>query len=356
MNPISKKDSQAIVVIRYPLIVLVVMIHCFYGELNNDFYQLPGFRLLTHDLLPIITVAAVPTFFLISGYLFFKGRDFSKSTYIGKMKRRVGTLLIPYLVWNLIIIAALFLVQLAKPDFQPLTRKAIADFNITDFLACFYNMRYINPLNASGPIDTPLWFLQNLMFFSIITPVIYFFVKRKRVGAVYLLVVAIIGFMELIPENNFCQNDNLLYFSLGAYISLHCSSIDSLCSGRKVLAHIAVFIITLIIAKGVSNIQLVVHIATVINIISLTFIFFAIAERFRNLAEKNIVKTFSKSTFFVYCYHTLGAGVVFVIVKRGILQPTSDGISIVFFFFAVIVISLFGTALYCLKERLKRLA
>lgn len=50
---------------------------------------------------------AVPIFFLISGYLFFvRLEEWDTGIWTGKLKKRIKTLLIPYLIWN--IIAALF--------------------------------------------------------------------------------------------------------------------------------------------------------------------------------------------------------------------------------------------------------
>ncbi len=46
---------------------------------------------------------AVPCFFLISGYLFFKKlEDWNLDMWKGKMVRRVHSLLIPYVLWNIL--------------------------------------------------------------------------------------------------------------------------------------------------------------------------------------------------------------------------------------------------------------
>lgn len=42
----------------------------------------------------------VPLYFIIAGALFF--RDYSKKKYVPKLRKRVKTLLIPYLMWNVI--------------------------------------------------------------------------------------------------------------------------------------------------------------------------------------------------------------------------------------------------------------
>lgn len=45
----------------------------------------------------------VPCFFILSGYLYFNNTtQFNKATYLSKTRRRIHTLLIPYLLWNVI--------------------------------------------------------------------------------------------------------------------------------------------------------------------------------------------------------------------------------------------------------------
>lgn len=50
-----------------------------------------------------IVVVAVPVFFIISGYFFFYNiKEFNSGVYVTKLKKRGRTLLIPYLLWNLL--------------------------------------------------------------------------------------------------------------------------------------------------------------------------------------------------------------------------------------------------------------
>lgn len=72
--------SRVINRIRFPLIFLVVMIHS--GGINTDFSVLIALDRFMSELLPS---CAVPTFFLISGYLYFIGVDaLNRETYVKK--------------------------------------------------------------------------------------------------------------------------------------------------------------------------------------------------------------------------------------------------------------------------------
>ena len=50
----------------------------------------------------------VPLFFFISGFLFFYYDDFSKNVYLGKIKKRFKSLVVPYIFWNLVVVGFYF--------------------------------------------------------------------------------------------------------------------------------------------------------------------------------------------------------------------------------------------------------
>ena len=51
-------------------------------------------------IISLVNKTGVPAFFFISGYLFF----LSKKSYGKKLKDRIHTLLIPYILWNLLLL------------------------------------------------------------------------------------------------------------------------------------------------------------------------------------------------------------------------------------------------------------
>lgn len=111
---VSNIDSRVIHTIRFPLICLVVCIHSFGfikgWDVNNlDLHNLSGadiYSLFCITFSMTFAHVSVPTFFLISGFLFVKGLEkWNWTVYKGKLNKRVYSLLIPYLIWNTIRIA-----------------------------------------------------------------------------------------------------------------------------------------------------------------------------------------------------------------------------------------------------------
>jgi fucose 4-O-acetylase-like acetyltransferase len=90
--------------LRFPLTVLVVCEHLFHPmRLRDTVYDADNY--FTVSLFEMIKEiffihANVPVFFFISGFLFFYSVDFNTDVYKRKIKSRVKTLLIPYIIWN----------------------------------------------------------------------------------------------------------------------------------------------------------------------------------------------------------------------------------------------------------------
>ena len=103
----NKLTSQTITTIRFPMMVCVVLLHTFIidrpigGEIlvpNGKYLIFDIFQQLYQNELANV---AVPMFFFISGYLFYCGiKEFQLRIFIEKLRRRVHSLFIPYILWN----------------------------------------------------------------------------------------------------------------------------------------------------------------------------------------------------------------------------------------------------------------
>ena len=64
-----------------------------------------------------LCASAVPLFFLISGFLYFTGCEsqFGLKDYMAKNRKRLRTLLIPYLLWNIFTLLLFGAVQTLMP-------------------------------------------------------------------------------------------------------------------------------------------------------------------------------------------------------------------------------------------------
>ena len=98
--------------LRFPLIVGIVFIHCFGKpfDIESTGNGIPTgmdlYNLTRVGISHVLTHVCVPTFFFISGYLFFIGLEkWNTKEWCRKVKKRGKTLFIPYLIWNSLSIA-----------------------------------------------------------------------------------------------------------------------------------------------------------------------------------------------------------------------------------------------------------
>src|ERR1035438_3657752 len=211
--------SSRIEILRFPLIVGVVFIHNYPTSVHMDHGSIG----VTHASALVefvrffisqgVAIIAVPLFFLMSGYLFFLG-GWSREKYVSKLKRRIHTLLIPFLFWNIMT-----LVVFAIGESIPQTKKYFA---YTDWppVHSFSLLNYINALlgiTVQHPISYQFWFIRDLMTLVILVPVIHFLLVRKS-ALPFIAALFCLWFFTVWPVL-WPSVEASFFFSLGAYLS-----------------------------------------------------------------------------------------------------------------------------------------
>ncbi len=203
-------SSDVISQLRLPLIVLVTYAHS-YGAVAE------GYRLLlspwdTCEVLRLLVSqtlvkVAVPVFYVISGYLFFaRAGQWSMAVYRQKMGRRVKSLLLPYVVWNLLMAA-----KLGRCSWDVLWDCVARAGMQTDWLGRENWM--------TAPADMPLWFLRDLMVVSLLTPIIYILLRRFGTVVMGLLTVVYLSGVGAFALPGLSMYA-VYFFSLGALLGI----------------------------------------------------------------------------------------------------------------------------------------
>jgi fucose 4-O-acetylase-like acetyltransferase len=163
---------------------------------------------------------SVPVYFFIAGVVFFLGADFNKKTFIQKLKNRTRSLLIPYIVWNLIGLAY----NLCSTSIKANTSLAVtlSEFSITRFLSAFWMFSFDPEVAGFYPVDSPLWFVRDLMIVVCLAPILYFVIRKTKYC--FIILLGIVWFMAKLNEENGIRVSQLahafFFFSWGAYISI----------------------------------------------------------------------------------------------------------------------------------------
>lgn len=276
--------SKKITVIQFILSILVVYQHAQYRYSGAVFGEIQRF-------LFYLIQAAVPMFFMISGYLFY--RTFKPENTKEKLLSRVRTLVIPYFLWNAIY--TVFIVVLYKLNF-------IKNVDIE------WNWKIlIQTINSDF---SPLWFLKYLIVFSLIAPAMYYLLKNKYIGGgvVALTVTLNIVFIACgvikaplyVNSNSFAMlNYQYVYYVVGAYSALHLKGIiEQPHNNKTVIGIFGVSVLCLLYwMPFFKNSVLIGHTFRLFFVIFLWFAF--------DLLRDVEIKPFLKTSFFIYCSHLM---------------------------------------------------
>lgn len=188
-------QSKTIDALRFPMAVAVVILHHGITLMEDATGPLRICLIVFQEGLCRL---AVPCFFFISGYLFFnKLQDWSWGEWKRKIKSRGRTLLVPYLLWNLIAFFAFWAFARIQGDGISLHEHFLNNGG----LRLFWSTNGDIPLGLrSAPCDPPLWFIRDLMLFTLLTPLIHPFLRWTRGFGALAIAVFFLFVPGIIPE------------------------------------------------------------------------------------------------------------------------------------------------------------
>lgn len=178
---------------------LIVLMHasaalqyCRYGGFEVNFWTFVS---------GCLTQFALPALFLISGYLLFNNYTFK--SYPKKISRRIKRLFVPYVVWNTTFV----IFFLACKNFVPRLGARVESFGLESFSGALSKILDF----TIHPLDGPLWFLRTLFILSLVSPLIYLFLKSNKI------VIRYSGFIILSASYIICYRTGVMYSLLMTY-------------------------------------------------------------------------------------------------------------------------------------------
>lgn len=328
-------QSDTIAFLRFPLIVAVVCIHTTFPQVDPADY--PVFSGISYFCSQIAARIAVPLFFLISGYLFFRNVEtFTPRCYAQKLGKRCRTLLVPYLLWN----AAYLCYRLGMAQFRPDPWIEQSGPILDYILLPFWKMD-----GTSMPIDYPLWFIRKLMLLCLFAPIIHAAVKRLHLFV--LVPLTVLWLCGCYSERLGFTMTALLFFSFGAHFAIRrFRFVDLMRRGLKIAVPLyAAIAATELFFRPSINVPL--HNAGIIvGIVAVV----GLAAHGIERHGWRIPKVLSDSTFFIFAYHALPLGVLITIVFK-LLHPHSETALVAIYFTAPALIIAVGVLLYALLKK-----
>lgn len=192
---VDGKRNKTIDAIKALSTIMVVYIHSHnivnYAGVEN--------RNTVIQLVSVLTGAGVPAFFLISAYLMKK----SINSYKENIKKKVKTLLLPYLLWILIYVT----LEMVGNKVLPTAFSDVTKWSGVDWIKNLVGTPFVEP-----PIYSPLWFVRDLFVLNLIAPVFELIINRIP----HYITLIIIGGWYLPLPGYFRQA--ICFFMLGLFM------------------------------------------------------------------------------------------------------------------------------------------
>lgn len=350
-------QSKTISFLRFPLIVGVVLIHSHFNSVVINGVDLmegghfPVYTVISYLFSGIFSGIAVPLFFFISGFLFFyKVGSFTKQTYCQKLKKRARTILLPYILWNLLVVLFFFLSQSFFPGLMSGKNKLICDYEISDWLWAFWNTNMINPPTTADegafPICYPFWFIRDLMVVMLFSPLVYFLVKKLRHYAVVCLgALWLFGWWFDVVGFSLTA---VFFFSTGAYFSIHGKNFVEIMKPFLAASAVLYILITLIelCFRGEAWCSYLHAMGILIGIVLAV----TLSAHFLEKGMWHANALLSDSSFFIYAYHAMPLAFIIKFLFK-MIQPHTDGMVLALYVFCPLITILVGLALYYLLKK-----
>ncbi len=251
-------------------------------------------------------------FFCISGYLFARNAN-SLTEVFAKQRKRIRTLLVPYVLWNVI-----FVLWYVALEYVP----GVSRFNnsaglLDGYLGvpiwkCLYNL-------LIAPAAFQLWFLRDLLVMLVFTPLLWWVAKKQWMVAlvVALCLTTVYGW--------------LLYYWIGIVIGVTKCDIEHYPRPQWAVAMGTAFFLGYAVyqAFGYETSNMVGMLANLSGLY-VAWSMYDVFAKGRCLSDKGIWRYVCGYSFFIYCFHEP----VFNIIKKLALAVCGmSELVLIFFYF-----------------------
>ena len=277
--------------ISFLLSIIVFFIHSHFAQdiVSNNFISVVN-RKVSYFFSESITRFAVPMFFIMSGISFFK--NYNNKKYLTKIKTRIFTLVIPYLLWNTIwmlweIFTSYSFIANFSANSEPYPLTLISILKGIFLYSC----------------NVPFWFVFDLIIFSFAAPIVFLIIKNRYVGIISVIFISILSLFEIYsPMVVFYYPMSIVFYLIGGIIGYHFFDFASKKSSKPIQIASLIFLAAYIIAKNIAPQKIHIN-----NYLTQTVIYTLAAFSLWNIADMFIERikprAIYRRSFAVYAMH-----------------------------------------------------
>lgn len=320
-------------------ILMVLYIHMYYVE---------GTSMVTLGRLEKfigsgICSVAVPMFYIISGYFFFLNIPNGMVSIRTKIRKRVRTLLVPYLIAN--VFTFTFYVCLNVVSWYAPTIDKVVNFKVLDIVIDENVWSTLKLIFIDPPIAFQLWFVRDLMVAVAFSPVLWLIIKNCSNTPIKRLVfqLCLLSIFVLFGKNGYCAA--FIWFTTGGFIAEAKFNVSS--QDNKV----ALFISTTVIYIGMTvyccclnDSKFLTRYIPLFGIPALWYGYEFVHKYFQSIHIQKLVKY----TFFIYLIHE---PLLNIFKKIPLLVNRSEPMMIVYYLTIPIIFYLLACRLGCVLKK-----
>jgi len=322
---ITPEISCRIKLLRLPLIIGIVTIH---SSINPVGYTDKFFQSFIAGTWGGSCVAFL---FILSGFLFFRNFNLSLNSYIQKLKSRFWTLLVPYLFWNLALLAMVLIVlnvPATSSIIQGHYKQYIGDYSFANFIDCLTGYK------SMYPIAFHFWYVRDLMAMMILSPV--FLLIAIKIPYLGLALFAAPWLLQL--ELGFINIQWLgpLFFYLGCLIAVQNLDLTWLDRQKSLIIGIYLGMAIVLTAMQTAEIQTFKHLFECCTRVVGTAAIWCASDLVAGKLEKACLNL-SGLAFFVYAAHEPTVTVFKEFFDK--LSKPSNSITVIVYYLLIVTIA-----------------
>lgn len=325
----SKDLSKKIYYVTFILALFVIALHSSYLDLLNNELSGYDFSYISQRLLLVIGDAAVPTFFVISGYLLFT--KFELKEYPRMLLSKVFSLVIPYFIWS---IAAFIFMTFIFPLMKGGTIEVTFESAILDIL-----------LAREYP---HLWFIRPLLVFFICSPLLYFVFKYLKQWSIFIPITLFFVYMFFRPD----YGGILIwipFFFIGSYLAYFKIPIMNKYKPRLISIFVIVLFLSLAVTFTLLHSNYEDYIYYVYRFFAPLLVWFSL-DVLTSLFNKDKIYEIFKTSGFIFFSHLFIVNGFKELLQLGISANSNYNCALLFFIVLIISTSVTLIVTYLLKR------
>lgn len=322
-NRISNSNSLFLIRVNFLLALLIVWHHVYNVEtfnlMGNNTIFAKGLLYL-ENFFSIFQMVAVPTFLIISGYLFFINYSWDKVR--EKYKTRFKSLLVPYLVWNTIVFLFFFVLTHIS-GFKEYINKPEVELS---WHSIYRNIIFCD-LNFS------MWFIRALIVIVAFSPILFFFLNKSKTVGWIIVILSFIAY-AFFPVGQHTALFSLPFFLFGGLLGKYYHEILFLQVKRKtsIIAFVLLVLVIAVFVEG--NVFDYPRIRPILLFLEVC-IFWIVIRRMKYFSSSAEPPWLFRITFFIFCLH----GIVLESVEKLIYIIGGNNVTCAYidYFFAPVI-------------------